>query len=47
MKQFIKEHDGDEIDDKDFEKVVTSMSGSGKSKAKRGASSSDFSADYT
>jgi hypothetical protein len=37
MKQFIAEHEGDEIDDQDFEKVIKSMSAKGTSKATREA----------
>ena len=49
MKQFMSEHEGDQIESADFDKVISSMttSGQGKSKAKREASSSDFSDDYT
>lgn len=32
LEKFIKEHEGDEIDDQDFAKVIKSMSASGKSK---------------
>lgn len=37
MEQFIAEHEGDEIDDKDFKKVLKSMSAKGKSKEAREA----------
>lgn len=32
LKDFIAEHEGDEIDDQDFAKVIKSMSAKGKSK---------------
>jgi len=33
MEKFLAEHDGDEIEDKDFEKVLKSMSAKEKPKA--------------
>jgi len=49
MKQFVAEHEGDQIESADFDKVINSMtpSGQGRLKAKREASSKDFSDDYT
>ena len=37
MEKFIAEHEGDEIEDKDFEKVLTSMSAKGTPKEVREA----------
>ena len=47
MKKFIQEHRGDTIESKDFDKVFTSMTGSGKSKATQATSSKGGSDDYT
>lgn len=48
MKQFVAEHEGDQIESTDFDKVVGSMNPvQGKSKAKQEASTKDFSDDYT
>jgi len=33
MKKFLAEHKGDQIEDTDFDKVITSMSAQGKPKA--------------
>ena len=47
MQQFIAEHEGDEIEDKDFEKVIKSMSDQGKPKEVPATSSKDASGDCT
>jgi len=47
MKKFIQEHKGDQIEDADFDKVLTSMSGQGKPKATPATSSKDDCGDYT
>ena len=49
MKQFVAEHEGDQIESADFDKVINSMtpSGQGNSKAKQEASTKDFSDGYT
>ena len=47
MKQFIREHKGDQIESTDFDKVFCSMTGSGKSKVTQATSSKDGFDDYT
>lgn len=47
MKQFIREHKGDQIESADFDKVFSSMAGSGTPKATQATSSKDGSDDYT
>jgi hypothetical protein len=47
MKKFIREHKGDQIESDDFDKVMGSMLGSGKSKAIQATSSKDADGDYT
>ena len=47
MKQFVAEHEGDQIESADFDKVMTSMTGSGTPKATQATSSKDDYGDYT
>jgi hypothetical protein len=45
MKQFVVEHEGEQIESTDFDKVMTSMLGQEKPKATLATSSKDFSDD--
>lgn len=47
MKQFVKEHKGDQIERADFDKVFNSMTGQEKPKVIQTTSTKDFSDDYT
>jgi len=47
MKKFIQEHKGDQIESTDFDKVFSSMTGSGTPKATQATSSKGDYDDYT
>ena len=47
MRQFVAEHEGDQIESTDFDKVMGSMTGSETPKATQATSSKDDCGDYT
>ena len=47
MKQFIREHKGDQIESTDFDKVFSSMTGSETHSTTQATSSKDDYGDYT